>query len=258
MRGPVTFGEPVTPLDGAALREHTSVVLGHRLPELPEFTYPRSGTIRIVANGPSARSAPVEAGGPTIAINGALDLFVRRDMAPTYWAACDPQELVVDFLADAPPHTEYLVASKCHPRVFERLLSLGRKITVWHVDESATDLRMIGLHPVRSATSITVTIFDVLERLGWRSFETWGWDGCFMDGRHHAGDQDHDAQVIELDVAGQKFQTTGTWALEAQDADARLRHCPYPVAICGGGMIGAILQQAWMEDVRKTLIQRVA
>lgn len=258
MHGPVTFGDPITPLDDAALREHTRAALGRRLPELPDFSYPRPGTLRIVANGPSAGFAPLEAGGPTCAINGALRLFVERDMAPTYWAACDPQELVVDFLKDAPPYTEYLVASKCHPKVFEHLLSLGRKVTIWHVDEAATNLRQIGLHPVRSATSVTVTLFDVLERLGWRAFETWGWDGCFMDGRHHAADQAHEADIIHLDVAGRNFDTTGSWILEAQDADARLRDCPWPLTIRGGGMIGAILQQAWIAQTREALIQYAA
>lgn len=254
MESKISF-RAITPLDDATLLDHVSRAVRLRLPEVQEAIYPYPGVLRLIANGPSALRAPLD--GPTLAVNGALRLFTQRDIAPTYWAACDPQELVADFLEDAPEATHYLIASKCHPKVFERLMKLGRKISVWHVAEEATFDLLMGAHPVTSSSSVTLTVFEVMERLGWRAFETWGWDGCFMDGRHHAADQMSNAEVITLDVAGREFDTTGSWVLEAQDACHRLTDYPRPLDIRGGGMIGAVLQHAWRANVREALIKRV-
>ncbi len=243
----------ITPLDGAALLDHVTRAAWLGLPELTDCLYPRRGTLRVITNGPSALRAPLD--GPTLAINGALRLFTMQDRAPTYWAACDPQELVADFLEKPPADTHYLVASKCHPKVFERLRGLNRRVTVWHVAEDATFDLLMDCHPVSSHTSITLTMFEPMERLGWRAFETWGWDGCFMGGRHHAMDQRSEAEVITITVGDQEFQTTGSWALEAQDAASHLADYRWPLDIRGGGMIGAVLQRTWTDQVHETLIE---
>src|SRR5215469_5748983 len=96
-------------MDGLIANVRWSSALG--LPELRDFEYPREETLNIIANGPSARGAPLD--GPTLAINGALKLFTDMGRAPTFWTACDPQPLVADFLRNPPEETVYLVASKC-------------------------------------------------------------------------------------------------------------------------------------------------
>lgn len=249
MQGPITF-DIHTPLDDAALRDHVKRALALDLPELGYAPH-RPGCVRIIANGPSARNAPLE--GQTLALNGSLRLFTNKGQAPVWWAACDPQELVADFLDVMPAATHYLVASKCHPKVFETLMKRGRQITVWHLDDQATWDLVEHRDPIRIAPSVTLTSFELMERLGWRAFETWGWDGCYLDGLHHAVPQDHIQGGIQIEVGHKTFDTTATWALEAENAVTRLGDYPHPLEINGGGMIGAVLEQHWAEGIREML-----
>jgi hypothetical protein len=223
------------------------------LPELRDFEYPREETLSIIANGPSAREAPLE--GVTLALNGALRLFTDRGLAPTFWAACDPQPLVAEFLKDAPEDTVYLVASKCDPSVFQALV--GRRVVLWHVHEEAT-APLFTTSRIAPGVSITICAFELMARLGYRAFETWGWDGClFEDREQHAIPQaainadlilifrkpGSTAEPTEDAQEGDRvFHTSRTWAHEAEDAVQALRGFPFDVTIHGGGYIGAFLE----------------
>lgn len=222
-------------------------------PEVAEFEEGMAtGTLHIIANGPSARQAPLE--GPTLALNGALRLFTERGLAPTFWAACDPQALVADFLTDAPAETVYLVASKCHPSVFEALKD--RRVVIWHADDPGSFPLVYDRFPVVSWVSITLCAFELMARIGWRRFEVWGWDGCFLDGQHHAADQAHEAERMEVDLGGaEPVITTPAWMLEAQSAGQRLAGFPFRVHIHGPGLIAQIMR-AVMPTRRMTDFDR--
>ncbi len=237
----VRFLPPSLPADGDTLRANVRHALGLGLPELRDFEYPRGESLNVVANGPSALQAPLV--GPTVAVNGALKLFTDRGLAPTYWIACDPQELVVDFLGDDPPQeTVYLVASKCHPSVFERLRN--HKVVLWHLSELATRPVIEDRLAVVPFRSVTTSGFGVYACLGWRDFHAWGWDCCALGGVENAVEQANgDMHKINVNFNGRDFKTTGTWAAEAQDALAMLMGFPFPVTFHGPGMMGAYAAQ---------------
>ena len=114
-----------TPCSDDVCRANIALSLGLHLPEVKARK-----RLTVIAGGPSAKYAlPCE--GDTVALNGALRLFTKQGLSPTYWACCDPQPLVADFLAEAPYDTVYLVASKCDPSVFERLAL--HRVRLWHV-----------------------------------------------------------------------------------------------------------------------------
>ena len=226
------------PLDDDTLIAHVKHALSLGLPELRDFEYSWDGTLKVIASGPSARQADLS--GKTAAINGALRLFAERDVAPTYWIACDPQEKVVEFLGAIPEETVYLVASKCHPAVFERLKN--RNVVLWHVHDEATWPLIADRYPVSRGVSVTICAFEVWARLGWRKFDIWGWDGCIMDGKANVIPQDNGGGEIMVHVDDRKFLSTTVWALEAQDATMWLRGFPFPIHIHGGGLTGAILR----------------
>lgn len=232
------------PVDDDGLRRNVDHALSLRLPELRDFEYPHRGYMNIVASGPSARDYSFD-GGPAIALNGALGLFNRVKQAPTYWAACDPQPLVADFVEFAPANTVYLVASKCDPSVFDYLLGQKREIIVWHVADNATWGRLESYFPVQAWVSVTITVFELLARLGWRKFDVWGWDGCFLGDDAYAlqgqappgGGEFTNALVGDV-----PFVTTNTWILEAQSAVQALAGFPFPIHVHGAGMIPELLK----------------
>lgn len=227
-RGAIIEFDVRTPLSRDGLRSNVAWALAEGFPEV-ESAPDRPETVNIIANGPSALNAPQD--GLTVALNGAHRLFRK---APTWWAACDPQGLVADFVNRPFLETQYLVASKCDRRVFDALW--GMDVRVWHIDD-CEDVPW----SVPSATSITLTALSLFRRMGYRDFRVWGWDGCYVDGRDHAVPQLHSAERITVRVGGKSFETTPTWAAEAQDAVNQLAGADYRVRIEGDGMIKAVV-----------------
>lgn len=246
--------ESIPPLSDETCHDH--IARTHKL-GLPDAVC--RARLTVIANGPSARDFDLMHGldGPTLAINGALKLFTDKGLAPDYWVACDPQECVAEFLPENPPHnTTYLVASKCHPSVFHKLRN--NDVLVWHLsDHPAPEPKR--QHRITVCTSVTISAAWLMYRMGYTDFEFWGWDGCFMDGRHHAiGDADwghlpqhfvnYGGTAIPLDdgtydvIGGRSFPTTRSWAAEATGAQQFFNLAQYfdiGITIHGDGMIRA-------------------
>lgn len=210
--------------------------------------------IVMVANGPSAKDPAlwemIRRDKPdTVALNGSLKLFLAEGLTPIYWAACDVQPLVADFLPPEPPmDVIYLVASKCHPAVFERLR--GRDVRIWRIDDYDVPE---GRLAVPCAVSITLVAQSLFRFMGYHRFEMYGWDCCYLDGEHHAtpqdiGPEDFTKPIILQDAAGStvaEFMTRGPWVAELNDAiiqTQNLRTMGYQVAVHGPGLIGRVLR----------------
>jgi hypothetical protein len=253
--GRVVQFELRTPVDGATIRAHIQSALARGLNEV-EIAAPREKRLTIVANGPSALAAPLTGsppdspsgsphesrkGSPTLSINNALRLFVDRGLAPDYWMASDPQACVAEYLHGAPRETVYLVASKCHPAVFDALRD--RRVMLWHCAEPGTLDLLTGRLVIQSSITVTLCAFNLMPVLGYHRLATWGWDGCYLADRDHAAGQPHHrGRDITIEVGpGQDFTTTTSWAAEAQEAVRLFQSVPRDVTIHGGGMIGAIL-----------------
>lgn len=85
-----------TPVSEAGLRAHVEHAMGLGLPEVGDFEFPRPDLLNIVASGPSARGAASLLTAYTLALNGALKVFTDAGSHPSFWACCDPQEMVVE------------------------------------------------------------------------------------------------------------------------------------------------------------------
>lgn len=208
-------------------------------------------TLHIVANGPSARQALIPPNAETMACNGALRLFTHR--APTYWICCDPQgagdaDLTpIDFLkGPLPEETIYLVASKCHPEIFERVADYD--VRLWHVN----DHEIPGVRKIPCAVSVTLCALMWAHRQNYRDLHVWGWDCCFQGDAHHAGDGDLSAtpDVLDIEVGEGEdalwFKSTSTWCCEVEDARKILpvlKWAGTDVTIHGPSMLAAILKE---------------
>lgn len=253
MSGPIRFNILTPNTDDKANIRH-ALSLG-----LPEAD--RGGKrLTLIANGPSARSfcftRPLLT--DTMAVNGALRLF--KESPPTWWICCDPQGpehnamTPVDFLqGELPEETTYLVASKCHPQVFERLRD--RKVQLWHV----SDNDIPGVRTVPCAVSVTLCALMLAMRLGYRRIDVWGWDCCYSGDEHHAGDGDLSVTAEPLDIevgdgdkgdvvwdAWNLYKSNPTWCCEVEDARKILPVLKYvgmDIRIHGASMLAAIVPE---------------
>lgn len=214
--------------------------------------------LSVIANGPSARDIDLHnIAFETLALNGAIMLFAEQGLAPTYWACCDPQEVVATLLpANPPKSTTYFVASKCHKAVFEKLK--GCDVRVWHIADHPAQ----GRQRVALCSSITLSATWLMVRLGYNVFDFYGWDGCFMDGRDHAANGNpsmaptahinyggvvQDGEVI----GGRTFPTSRTWAAEAKGVEQLFQLAKYfgiNIKIHGDGMFAAALKFSFSQD----------
>lgn len=231
-----------TPIGGDELESRIAENTARALPELPVKT------AHIIASGPSANAelwcALRSPGEPVVALNNALRLFTRRHTLPTHWCACDPQEMVADFLPDKPPTgVVYLLASKCHPKVFDKLK--GNDVRIWHIQEPDQP-KPPGL-AIPTAASITLVTQSLFRFLGYHRFEMYGWDCCFLEDQAHATPQPIEIkeQTLYIDIADQRFHTTPAWLAELKDACVQTRNLAvmgYQVQVHGPGAVGALLR----------------
>lgn len=228
---------------GVATSEQLSTQVAHASCLGFEEAIPRK-YLTIIASGPSARDGHWDTRGDTMALNSALSLMLARDFPPTFWAACDPQELVVDFLKETPLGITYFVASKCHPAVLERLRS--RDTRLFHVGDSPGPMV-----PVRYGSSITLTALHLARLLGYTDIDVYGWDCCIIDGSHHAQDGSWAKPTITMNIRAapekpilSSFITTVEWAGEVEQALGHikeLRDWGVNVHVHGPGMLRAAI-----------------
>jgi hypothetical protein len=234
-----------TPLDAETIRAHVVSALARGLDEVAVAPV-CDERLTIVANGPSALAAPLTGttpGAPTLAINNSLRLFLERGLAPDYWMASDPQACVADYLRGAPRETVYLVASKCHPDVFETLRD--RRVVLWHCAEPSTLDLLVGRLIIQSSLTVTLCALNLVPVLGFRHLDFWGWDACYLDGRSHAVQQRYRRDDITIELGsepGQRFASTTSWAAEAQEAVRLFQTTPRQAKVHGDGLIAALLQ----------------
>ena len=237
----------VAPLPDDELRARSKANLARALPYLdPQPIRPE--TLVIVASGPTARNCPIErVQAPTMALNGAMALFTAKGLAPTYWCALDPNEVVADFIVDPPKETIYLVSGNCHPTVFERLRD--RNVMVWcaynHNDPEAEN---DGRYRTFGGMSVTLASLSVARALGFRDLHVWGWDCCYVDGASHASGQGHKEEHRPLTIGDRTFDTTTVWAKEMLEAQELLGSpwCDWSTNIFGNGMVAHYF--AWLSQ----------
>ncbi len=109
---------------------------------------PHDGELVIVGGAPSVlpRMETIQArqrkGATVLALNGANGCLRAQGITPDLVLFVDPSPAVVGFIVEEPNDTTaYLVASTCHPDVFERLH--GRDVHVWHPDMPEPELGLM-------------------------------------------------------------------------------------------------------------------
>lgn len=228
------------------LREHVAYSTSLGLPEVAQGAL-KKRRLYIYANGPSAAVAPLNRGSATMALNGSLGLFgpFYRRAGPTYWAACDPGEVVFGFLKHAPHNTVFMPSSKCDRSVVDLLKwknEDGAPVLLWHIDDAGAEgLTNKTLMP--SAISVTISALFLARYMGYKNITIYGWDGCYIDGKDHAVSQDHDhSQDITAEFDGKVFETTNTWLAELEDAATALNMLDINLIIEGPGMMAHVLK----------------
>ena len=189
-----------------------------------------SGTVSLVGSGPSVKDTYKDLQGDVIAINGAIGFLLDKGIVPKWAMLWDAADIVERF---AVPHSEitYLVASRCHPKVFDRLRDC--KIVVWH---ASGDLNIVELmnrpeviakqpceEPLINGGTAGVTRCMLLATtLGYRDIHIFGGDSSYAeDGSTHVAGGSLVPEknvIISLgDNPPSYFRTTPEWCAQVEE-----------------------------------------
>lgn len=192
-----------------------------------------TGPCSIVGAGPTIKETHKELVGDVIAINSTISYLLDQGIVPKFGLLWDGTEVVEKF---ARPHPDiiYLVASRCHPKVFERLKDC--KVVVWHaagdhnildvMTEPETQRKMKIPQPLicGGSAGVTRTIY-VASILGYTDMHLFGADSCYSnEGATHVNGSvvpEKDILVAlgngDVGVPSIWFRTTPEWCAQVNE-----------------------------------------
>lgn len=180
--------------------EHVRSSLGRGLPELTtNYDIPGLPPLSIAGGGPSLADTMHDMQGRIAAVNGSLAYLLDNNIVPDMCAVCDPSEWIADMLPVC-RGVEYFIASRCHPRVFDRLT--GCKVILWHcpgyekplVSELLTE-RGTPTVQIGGGSTICLRLLGLGYTLGFREFHCHGMDSSYR-ARPHAYEDKYTDDIL--------------------------------------------------------------
>jgi uncharacterized Rossmann fold enzyme len=149
-----------------------------------------------------------------ITCSGAHKFLVDRGIVPNYHLEVDPREHKVKLIGQPQKKTEYLIASTCHPKVFDHLD--GYNVKLWHVFDATEEGKRLLPHgewAVTGGCDAGLRAMAMAAFLGFRNLHMFGMDGNAKAGSKHAAE--HPNKVPEFNEveypegSGKLWYTTG-------------------------------------------------
>ena len=236
-------------------RSHILAALALGLPELQPALCAHDGTFVIVGSGPSLPQfvdeikGEREKGRPICAIKGTHDFLCERGIEPTLFLSVDPRPRV-EHLRCKTENTIYLIASRCHPEIFQRLK--GDRIILWHSWADEDEAREIWETRkqkllIGGGTTSGLRAINVAYMLGFRKFVLYGMDSCLGSDGTKRFNGDLPGQTIDVFVGGptgRKFLTNHAMAQQASDFQQVYNAMPdVTVEAKGDGLLAAIIEE---------------
>lgn len=141
------------------------------------FTKPES--IAIVCSGPSLKGCweQVKMCDHVLTCSGAHDYMIERGIIPHFHMETDPRPHKAAFTRNPDKRTMYLIASSCHPDVFQNLE--GMDVRLWHVVPQNELHRMPRGHwMVTGGCNVGLRAMVVARLMGYVDVHIFGMDCC--------------------------------------------------------------------------------
>lgn len=211
------------------------------------------------------------------------DLLQSQDITPWACLLLDPRQHVKDWISEPMPGCKYFVSSTCHPTTFDRLLSRGAEIWLYHALVGAGEHALIKMYVetakreqskfaayckqlgvplmpqpthrfgdqmVAGGTTAAARGVSVLYMLGFRHFILRGFDSCYFEPKDMAARKDDgQPRYHQLNLGGKNFITDAELVAQTQDfqhivgGTQMMQDCTFDVA--GDGMVPQVFRLGW-------------
>lgn len=194
----------------------------------------RPGEICLVGGSPSVREhiadirRRVARGAGLVSMNGSLKWLLDRRFVPTSHVLLDARPDNVQFLDRLPKSTFLLLASQCHPDVFDRAQAQhpDDKIILWHASISAEmedilrpyeQTRPICL--VGGGCTVGLRAMYLAHISGFRRIHCYGMDSSYSGEAHHAFPQalNDNEDVLTVMMGGNAYRCSAWMARQANE-----------------------------------------
>jgi uncharacterized Rossmann fold enzyme len=182
---------------------------------------PRSKPVSIVGAGPSLAWTYKDLVGDVFACNSAHDFLLGKGIIPAYTMIWDAHPIMHGMIERPHKDVKYLIASRCHPSVFEKLKDYD--VTVWHALGSEQVDKMLMKHqkvePMIAGGCASVTrAMYVAATIGYtKEQHLFGVDSSHSEGKSHVAAVHSTTNEIQLRVCGKWFTVSPWMALQAND-----------------------------------------
>jgi SAM-dependent methyltransferase len=168
----------------------------------------QSTEIMLICGGPSLNDFTDEIielrakGMPMVTTNGTYNWAIANGMKPSMQLMIDAREFNKRFVTPVIDDCKYMVASQCHPKVFENLPE--DRTYLWHVGAQDAMTEVLDEHydwwfPTPGGSTVTLRGLCLLRMLGFHKIHVYGFDSCYREDEHHAYEQP------ENDYAGMRL-----------------------------------------------------
>jgi len=248
--------------------------------DLPWFTGFKEGKRRavIVGGAPSMLDhlADIRAhkrdGASIISVNNAWRVLVDAGITPDNHIMLDARAENAAFLEGAPAKTRYLIASQCHPDVFDALE--GKDVILWHNGFGDNKVLHEVLAPwwgegpnqrpcilVPGGGTVGLRALWLCFFAGFRSIHCYGMDSSYDGDKHHAYDQpindaDRVMEVVLHDPAtgNEKRYSAARWMVrqvsEFRETYADLKREGVRIFVHGRGLLPDVVRGIRAEEAQ--------
>ena len=222
--------------------------------------------IAVVCSGPSLKTTyrEIKHFDKIITCSGAHRFLLDHGIVPTWHMEGDPRAHKAVFVKHPHRRVQYLIASACHPKVFQALK--GHQIKLWHVLMSGKDLVSLGHYPpgqwvLTGGANIGMRAMVMARVLGYLDIHIFGMDCSAGEETFHTGDHPNNPardKWIPVQVGEQMFYSTPLWVAYARQFFHEVLQLPdSEITLHGDGLLQALAKakladpdqyDAWMAQ----------
>ena len=214
--------------DDETLLSHIKENSARKLPEFTPAPVGHSGHAVLVGSGPSV-ATQIESlreqkrkGRTIFAIKGAHDWCLENNIMPDVCIMLDPQAKIKNCIKHKQKQgILYLIASQCHPEVFEDLKDYP--VMIWHALSKIGEEEILpGRVLVGGGTTTGLRAINLAWSWGYRKFHLYGYDSSLTDGAKRVNG-DKPGKTIEVFCGHRKFQANPAMAAQANELQQMLQ-----------------------------------
>ncbi len=263
-----------TNISDEKIMEQVSINIRRQLPQVMPHA-PNKEIVALVCGGPSLEKTKKElvelawSGAKIVALNGAYQWCIDNNIRPSAMIMLDARPFNVRFVETPVKACHYFLASQCHPGAFDKCRD--RDIYIWHCCSGGEleytmlkDYYFGRTFPIGLGTTVSIKAIQLMNLLGFRSFDIFGLDSCWLDNDHHGypqAENDKDGYIPvwlspddRPDLA-EKFYCAPWMMRQAVDFQNLIREQgdKFRLNVRGDGLIAAILRISATLGVASTL-----